>query len=482
MSAKAARVLMAQVWRKPKSVLGLATGATPVGVYHELVEAYQKKQVDVKQVTTFNLDEYVGVAPKDPASYHTFMHKHLFGGVNIAKKNQHIPKGNAPDPEAEAQTYENKIKQSGGIDIQLLGIAPNGHVGFCEPGTPFSSRTHVAELTKETRKKNKKYFSKEVPTHAITMGLASIMDAKKLVLIASGKEKAQAIAKTLEGPVTTDIPASIIQWHPNVTVIVDEAAASQLTKEYASPFLFNEGEVSVLTQDDLPKKERILVIAPHPDDASISLGGIIAGLSKYNKVHIAIMTTGYRSMIRDASQKEVIATREQEARAESRVLNTTPHFIRAQFYDAKNQTQAIKKDTQTLLSLCNRVKPTLIFVPQKNDKHPTHKTSREVALQAIEQYQSKTKKTVSIWGYEGMWSLFAENEFNTIFAYDSGLMKKKKQAIATQKSQVSRTRFDIAAESLARLRATIVPEQALVGYGAQAPKLGKYFELFEQEQ
>ena len=137
MSAKAARFVLAQLWRNPKSVLGLATGATPIGMYQELVDAYKKKQIDFNKVTTFNLDEYVGIAPKDPASYHSFMKEHLFSGVNIPAKNQHIPKGDAPDPHAEAQRYEQSIQKAGGIDLQLLGIAPNGHIGFSEPGTPF---------------------------------------------------------------------------------------------------------------------------------------------------------------------------------------------------------------------------------------------------------------------------------------------------------------------------------------------------------
>jgi len=483
MSAKAARFVLAQLWRNPKLVLGAATGATPVGFYKELVAAYQRKQADFKQVVTFNLDEYLGLSPDDSGSYHQYMRRHLFSKVAIPRENQHLPQPDAHDPNQACEAYEQLIREAGGIGVQLLGIAPNGHIGFNEPGTPFGSRTHVTELTSATRAKNAKYFaSKRTPAHAITMGLATIMEARRIVLLASGKEKARAIAQALEARVTTAVPASILQWHPNVTVILDAAAASQLTKNYQSLLTFHEGDVELLRQDDLPAGERIAVISPHPDDASISLGGVIAGLAKKNQVHIVVMTAGYRSVVNGTSAQAVTKIREAEAKKESKILGTRAHFLHAAFYDDKHLQRALLADTKKLAALFGRIKPTMVLVPQRNDRHPTHRTSREVALASLDRYEHKSKQHVALWSYEGLWSLFAENEFNTIFAYGSELMKKKRAAIAAQKSQITRTRFDVAAEALARLRAAIVPEQALVGYGAKAPKLGTYFELFDVER
>jgi glucosamine-6-phosphate deaminase len=480
MSAKAARFVLAHLWRKPDIVLGLPTGSTPIGMYENFSEAYNQGRADFSRVATFNLDEYVGLGQKDPDSYHSFMSKHLFNHINIKKQNIHIPNGAAKDLASELEQYESDIKDYGRIDLQVLGIAPNGHIGFNEPGTEFAARTHIATLTPETRRKNAKHLkSKKTPESAITVGLGTIMESKKIVLIASGKDKADAVAKTIEGKVNKDIPASLVQWHSDVTVILDEQAASKLKRDYASPFLFDEGDVEVLTENDLPTGKFISVISPHPDDASISLGGVIGALSKRNRVNTIIMTTGYRSEVSGLRPDEVIKIREREAREESKILGSKPIFMRSSFYDAKHSQSAMNADVAKLTSQFKKTKPDIVFVPQAHDRHPTHSASRDIALRAIDKYVGRKKDSVQVYNYEGLWSLFAEGEFNTAFAYDESLMKKKIQAINAQKSQLARTRFDVAAKSLARLRASIVPEQALVGYGAKAPKLGKYFELFE---
>lgn len=479
MSASASRFVLAQLWRKPDLALGLPTGETPLGMYERLALAHAKGMADFSRVTAFNVDEYVGLSEKDENSYHAFMDKRLFIRVNIKKKNTHVPNGCAKDLGAECEQYEAAIKEVGGIDLQVLGIAPNGHIGFNEPGTPFAARTHVATLSEHTRAKNAKHFkSNEVPKQAITMGLGTIMEAKKILLMASGAEKAEAIKEAVEGRVNKDAPASLLQWHPDVTLIIDADAARKLARDYASPLLFGEGDVEVIHERDAQAGKYITIISPHPDDASISMGGFIAALSKKNRVHVITITTGYRSALNGAKPDEIIKIREKEAREESKILGAIPVFLRAEFYDAKNIRQAMARDIARLAKILDKTKPDLLFLPHSKDRHPTHARSREISLAALTKHANPKNRDITVYEYESLWSLFSEGEFNTVFAYDEPLMRKKLKAISSQKSQMLRTRFDVAAKSLATLRAAIVPEQALVGYGARAPKLGKYFELF----
>lgn len=207
------------------NTLGLATGSTPLGLYAKMSEA----KLDVADVTTVNLDEYVGLAADDPQSYHYYMEKQLFKYMNFKETN--LPDGMAKDLEAECERYEQLLAKHE-VDLQILGLGTNGHIGFNEPGTPFDSKTHVVELTKETIEANKRFFEKEsdVPKRAISMGIASIMATGEIILLACGEAKADAVKQMVEGPVTEDCPASVLQNHAKVTIILDEAAASKLQK------------------------------------------------------------------------------------------------------------------------------------------------------------------------------------------------------------------------------------------------------------
>lgn len=228
LSLRAAAHVAALLRRKPNAVLGLATGSTPVGLYQELVRLHRQEGLDFSRVTTFNLDEYWGLPDDHPASYHRFMQENLFGLVNLRPENTHIPSGTAENMEAECERYEEAIRRAGGIDLQILGIGQNGHIGFNEPGTPFTSRTRVVDLTEDTRRANARFFPslEEVPRRAVTMGIATIMEAREILLLASGKEKAAALAAAVEGEVTPEVPASVLQTHPRVTVLADRAAAA----------------------------------------------------------------------------------------------------------------------------------------------------------------------------------------------------------------------------------------------------------------
>ncbi|HHT72348.1 MAG TPA: glucosamine-6-phosphate deaminase [Firmicutes bacterium] len=228
-SKKAADIYKEHMEKQPQTVLGFATGSTPLGMYEWLIK-YHEAGLDFSKVTTFNLDEYIGLAGDHPASYRYFMEEHLFGKVNVPKGSIHVPNGMAENPDEECQAYEERIRKAGGIDLQVLGIGINGHIGFNEPGTPFNTLTHVAELTESTREANARFFSSmdEVPTHAISMGIKSIMHARRIILLANGEHKAEAVAAAVKGPITPELPASVLQLHPNVQFIIDEAAGRLL--------------------------------------------------------------------------------------------------------------------------------------------------------------------------------------------------------------------------------------------------------------
>lgn len=223
----AARQYVQLLKAKPDAILGLATGSTPLGLYGELARLTEQGEISFKQARSFNLDEYVGLAPTHDQSYRYFMNENLFNKVDIIPENTRVPSGTDI---AKAAEYDDEIAKAGGIDLQLLGIGNNGHIGFNEPNTPFGSRTHLVDLTESTRQANARFFASidEVPTQAVTMGIRTVMNAKSIVLIAIGKAKADIIQKTLCGPVTEAVPASVLQLHPDVTVYLDHEAASLL--------------------------------------------------------------------------------------------------------------------------------------------------------------------------------------------------------------------------------------------------------------
>ncbi len=226
MSEKASELFIQKVRNNPNAKLGLATGSTPLGTYKRMIADYKKNGTSYKNVTTVNLDEYVGLSKKHPSSYRYYMNERFYHHLNLKQENAHVPDGTALDLTIECERYESLIDQLGGLDIQLLGIGQNGHIGFNEPGTSFDSLTHVVELTENTREVNGRFFQnrEEVPTKAITMGIASILKSKRIVLLISGKEKSQALHRLLNEDVTENFPASALKKHPNFTLIYDKEA------------------------------------------------------------------------------------------------------------------------------------------------------------------------------------------------------------------------------------------------------------------
>lgn len=213
-----------------RAVLGLATGGTPVGLYNYIVRDYERGMFSFKNATTFNLDEYVGLPDGHPESYRAYMRQHLFDRIDLPLSQAHIPNGNAPDLEAECRRYDELIDNAGQIDLQLLGLGHNGHIGFNEPAHALIRATHVVELAAETRQANARFFDSidQVPKHALTMGVGTILKAKMILLVVKGADKADIVQRALRGPITTDCPASLLQTHPHLNVLLDRAAASKL--------------------------------------------------------------------------------------------------------------------------------------------------------------------------------------------------------------------------------------------------------------
>lgn len=232
MSRKAAAVIAAQITLKPDCVLGLATGSSPIGLYDQLVEWYENGDLDFSKVSSVNLDEYKGLTRENDQSYYYFMHKNLFDRVNIDPKNTNVPDGTEPDSDKECKRYEELVNSFGGVDIQLLGLGHNGHIGFNEPCDTFPKETHCVDLTETTIEANKRFFESadDVPKQAYTMGIGTIMKAKKILVVVSGEDKAETLAKVICGDVTPQIPGTILQMHPDVTIVADAAALSKMPK------------------------------------------------------------------------------------------------------------------------------------------------------------------------------------------------------------------------------------------------------------
>ena len=231
MSRKAANIISAQVIMKPDCVLGLATGSTPIGLYKQLVEWFEKGDLDFSKVQTVNLDEYKGLNRENDQSYYYFMHDNLFDHINIPEENTHLPNGMEMDSEKECARYTKLIQSMGGVDLQLLGIGHNGHIGFNEPSESFDKEVHCVNLTQSTIEANKRFFASadDVPKQAYTMGIKTIMQAKKILIVANGEGKADIVRDAFFGPITPQVPASVLQLHNDVTLVADEAALSKVS-------------------------------------------------------------------------------------------------------------------------------------------------------------------------------------------------------------------------------------------------------------
>ncbi|MEM4755658.1 MAG: glucosamine-6-phosphate deaminase [Candidatus Woesearchaeota archaeon] len=476
LSKKAAMIVANQVMLKPTLSICFATGATPLGMYQELQQLREEHDIDFRKCVGFHLDEYWGIAPTHPQSYHTYLLQNVYTPLGFMLRNCHFLNSNAHNPKAEAARYEAIISKKG-IDLAILGIGTNGHIAFNEPGTPKESKTRLVQLSKQTRKDNARFFGamSKVPTHALTVGISTILRAKKIILLASGKTKAKAIQEMIEGPITPKCPASFLQLHPDVLVVVDQDAARNLTQP---PLPERIGHYTIFTKYHFPKQKTILVISPHPDDSCIAVGGTIAMFATANTIHGAIMVTGHKAQIPNTTKEQRIKIRMQESNKEAAILGFTPHHLQLKYYDAPEKKESEQADKKKVARLLQQLKPDIIFLPQPQDTHPTHQYARAITLKALKQ----TGLQPELWNYEGPWSMFSHEQFNAVVFFPKEYFKKKLKAVAAHASQNTRTPYLLAASSLTTLRGALIPEQKLFGFGKQPVHLDPYIELYAIEQ
>lgn len=475
LSKNASEIVINQVQGNPQSVLALPTGDTPLQMYRELVQAYKSGDVDFSSVSTFNLDEYIGFSNNQWGSYSFYMNNYFFSKVNIPPESTHLPDGNAKNMKAECQRYDNLIKKVGGIDLAILGIGMNGHIGFNEPGTSFNERTHLAKLSRKTIEQNSIHFrnKRDVPTRAITMGLGTITCAKKIILLASGPHKARAVYELVNGPVTMRLPASIIQPHDDVTLFLDEAAAYELGMSGGTDH--KQKDFAIYEERNLPRGKRIITVSPHPDDSVIAAGGTLAMLAKNNDLTSLVMTSGYRAWIPGKTKDERIKIRINEAMSEAKTIGCDIRFLNMDFYENRRISSG---DLKVFFKILKELDPEIIFTAPTDDQHPTHKMSTEIVFRSLQKYIGKRRPFIEVWQYETPWSLFALGAFNVLVQIPEKVNKKKLAAIRKHRSQLKRTPYDKVSEALSLLRSSVVSEQILGEYGKMPPKLSPYAEVF----
>lgn len=475
LSKNASEIVINQVQRNPQSVLALPTGDTPLQMYRELVLAYKSGDVDFSSVSTFNLDEYLGFSNDQWGSYSFYMNNYFFSKVNIPPESTHLPDGHAKNIKAECRRYDNLIKALGEIDLAVLGIGMNGHIGFNEPGTSFNEKTHLTKLSKKTIEQNSIHFRNicKMPTRAITMGLGTITCAKKIILLATGPHKAKAVNELVNGPVTMRLPASILQPHDDVTLFLDEAAAYELRMSGGTDH--KQKDFTIYEERNLPRGKRIITVSPHPDDSVIAAGGTLTMLAKNNDLTSLVMTSGYRAWIPDKTQEERIRIRTNEAMREAKTIGCDIRFLNMDFYENQKISSG---DLQVFLKILKELKPEIVFTAPTEDQHPTHKLSTEVVFRSLQKYIGKRQPFVEVWQYETPWSLFALGAFNVLVQIPEKAHKRKLAAIRKHRSQLKRTPYDKVSEALSLLRSSVVGEQILGQYGKIPPNISPYAEVF----
>lgn len=478
MSQTAAILILNQLVEKRELVLGLATGQTPSGLYQALIKAQQNLQLSLAETHFFHLDEYLNMTPEAPESMAAFLQRALLDPLNIPPAQRHFVPAASRSPEQACLDYEAEIEAHGGIDVQILGIGQNGHIAFNEPGTAFDQRTHIAQLSASTRNANARYFaSGETPEQAMTLGLQSILQARQIILLASGQSKAAAIHKLLEGPIHEDCPATVLRFHPHLTVVLDREAAS----DCRFPLPRFEAEALQVLETHTPmgqQYQRILVAAPHPDDASIGCGGLLARLQREGaELHFVSMSSGHRAQIDGTSKEERIAIRQREAEAEAALFGGSFSPLNLPFYEHNYIPSS--EDIRATLNCLQNFKPDLVLSTSPEDLHPAHRFSARIIQEALRTYALKTP-CPELWFYEGPWFLFDREAFNTVVALSAADQDLKMRGIQAHASQISRKRYDLAAASLARFRAITVPESRLSRFGGSRQDLGEAIEIFQR--
>ena len=473
---KLVTLLLAAVQEKPDLIVSVFAGTPAFGAYRLLVERARAELVDFSRVRFVVFDELIpqaGLAagavsnpPGPSARFRAVLDERLFIPLAIPAENI---VAFSPDGEraAEAARITSFLAVSG-IDIALLSVDSRGHIGFHATGSDLESAAGMVRVENSQRWEAAEAFS---------LGLADLAKATRILLFAAGRNLAEIVQRLTEGIFDPSVPISVLQRHGNVILVADGGALSGITREERIHGFYSG--FFIVDSHTVPTGRRVLVVSPHPDDAPISVGGAMAMLSGTNRVVTAIMTTGHRSFIYGTQRGERIAIREAEVVKESRFLGSEPRFLRLPFYDSNYE--ASERDLNTFIALLRELDPDWVFIPHPKDSHPAHVASRAVVVESLRRYLAGTRKVVDLWNYEGPWALFNRGDFNAIVTVPRLAFERKLQAIRAHESQVARTPYDVAAESLARLRSALVPESELAGFGARPPRLDAWLELFWRE-
>jgi glucosamine-6-phosphate deaminase len=462
---KVCTLLLGRVLEKPDLVLCVFAGTPAFGLYRIVVERAASERVDFSQVRFVVLDELLTEDGGSP--FRGSLKTMLFEPLGVPDRNTtwFDP---SRDPIAEVARIAS-ILGVNGLDVCLLSVDSRGHIGFHTSGADHASRAGIVPVENRSRWKTDRAFS---------VGLREILESDTILLFSAGLVSAAMIHELVEGTIEPARPASILQIHNHVTLVGDHEALSRLERPASIAGL--QSGLFIVDGSNLPAGRSVLVVSPHPDDAPISVGGAMVMLSGRNRLTTAIMTTGHRAHILGKRRDERIALRESEVIRESRFLGTEPRFLRLPLYERDYTITDV--DIDLFLELLGETRPDWVFLPQSRDAHPAHIASRTVALEAIKRHRRLTDAAVEVWSFEGPWSLFGKDEFQAVFSIPLEAFERKLQAIRCHESQIERTPYDVAADALARMRASLVPESALAGFGKKPPRLEPFVELYGIER
>ena len=417
-------------------VLGLPTGSTPLGVYRNFVNYYEAGELSFENVTTFNMDEYVNLPRSHNQSYDYFMHENLFNHVDISKSRINLLNGMAEDLTEECKSYEERIKESGGIDLFLGGIGADGHIAFNEPGSSLTSRTRIKTLCSETISDNSRFFDNinEVPTTALTVGVGTVMDAREIVIMISGGKKALALYKCIEEGVNHMWTVSALQTHPKVTIVCDEAATAELKVKTVKYFKDLQHTTDMMgnpiyncLDKEIKFNDKVMIFSPHPDDDVIGIGGIMQMLPNKNNVKIVYMTSGLGGLP-EGSDKNIRAL---EAELAVKVLGYKREniiFENLPFY--RDKVDVSKLDEKVINMIVENFKPQHVFVCGDNDPNGTHKKCFDILQQSL-------KTIENYWIYKGAWGVWNNENKNSLrrIHLTEHIFNLKKMSIQAHQSQ-----------------------------------------------
>jgi glucosamine-6-phosphate deaminase len=445
------------VIRKPDARIGLATGNTYKDFFARVVASVLAGRYQLKESTFTHLDEYMDVDPNSEGTMADELRHAFFGPLGSLAPKLIPVLATGTDPVA---AHIHQIQGSPRLHLQFLGIGHNGHIAFNEPGAPFDRLSHINALTEATVAANRTRFKGAFPKRAITLGIEGILRAESICLLATGAAKAQAVRDMLLGPIHPACPASAIRLHDHAVVILDEDAASGLN---TGPRIVRTRPTFQLFDAPTGISGPVLVASPHPDDASISCGGLLASLDPSVRKVILTMTTGSRAKVKNVTDPAAVAAlRESEVMEEAKALGCEARFLRGRFYDSGRYEEA---DVEATLAHLRQIRPRLILVTSRRDAHPTHRMTRVILEEALDRYlhEDRAHGPLDLWTFEGPWHQLATQDVNVLVKYSEEAERRKVTAMLAHRSQMERVPYHEGAKALARLRAISFSELHLKG-------------------